>query len=62
MTDTQHQGICGWRWLTWCRERLFSIQWVPSHMDIHGNQGADKLAAEGRQRHQGNLVEWAGAQ
>ena len=34
------------------REGLFSIPWVPSHVDTHGDEVADKLAEEGRRRHQ----------
>ena len=41
------------------REGLFCNQCVPSHIDIHGNEKADKLAEEVRRRHQAYSVEWA---
>ena len=42
------------------RERgdLFSIQWVPSHIEIEGNERADQLAEEGRVRHWAYSCEW----
>ena len=33
------------------RGDLFSIQWVPLHIDIMGNEKADQLAEEERVRH-----------
>ena len=40
------------------RGNLFSIQWVPSHIDIMGNEKADQLAEEGRVRHWAYSCEW----
>ena len=40
------------------RGDLFSIQWVPSHIDIMGNARADQLAKEGRVRHWASSREW----
>ena len=42
------------------RERgdLFSIQWVPSHIEIQGNEKAHRLAEEGRVRHWAYSREW----
>ena len=37
---------------------LFSIQWVPSHIDIMGNERVDQLAEEGRVRHWAYSREW----
>ena len=42
------------------RERgdLFSIQWMPSHIEIMGNERADQFAEEGRVRHWAYSREW----
>ena len=40
------------------RGDLFSIQWVPSHIDIMGNKKTDQLAEEGRVRHWAYSHEW----
>ena len=42
------------------RERgdTFSIQWVPSHIEIMGNERADQLAEKGRVRHCAYSREW----
>ena len=40
------------------RGELFSIQWVPSHIEIEGNEKADQLAEEGRVRHWAYSREW----
>ena len=40
------------------RGDLFSIRWVPSHIDIMGNEKADQLAKEGRVRHWAYSREW----
>ena len=40
------------------RGDLFPIQWVPSHVDIMGNEKADQLAEERRVRHWAYSREW----
>ena len=40
------------------RGDLFSIHWVPSHIDIMGNEKADRLVEEGRVRHWAYSREW----
>ena len=37
---------------------MFSIQWVPSHIDIMGNERVDELAEEARVRHWAYSREW----
>ena len=40
------------------RGDLFSIHWVPWHIDIMGDEKADQLAEEGRGRHWAYSREW----
>ena len=57
--DVAHRDL--WEpFLELVRERgdLFSIQWVPSHFEIMGNERADQLAEEGRVRHWAYSHEW----
>ena len=44
--------------LVQARGDLFSIHWVPSHIDIMGNERADQFAEEGRVRHWADSREW----
>ena len=32
------------------------IRWVPSHLQVPGNDGADELARQGRNKHPNNLL------
>ena len=44
--------------LVQARGDLFPIKWVPSHIDIMGNERVDQLAEEGRVRHWAYSREW----
>ena len=47
-----------WEQILWERERAglaLQIHWVPSHLGVEGNVGADQLAEQGRQSHPNNF-------
>ena len=52
-------GARRWDIGTYGREsagELVRLWWVPSHLKVHGNDGADELAMQGRLLHPNNLL------
>ena len=48
-----------WEQILWLHEgagELLQIRWVPSHLKVEGNEGANKLARLGRHKHPNNLL------
>ena len=48
-----------WEHIFWLREGagdLLQLRWVPSHLNVEGNEEADALACQGREQHPNNLL------
>ena len=53
--EVDHRDL--WEAILWERERAgndFQLHWVPSHLGVEGNSGADALAETGRTQHPDN--------
>ena len=53
--EVEHRDL--WETILWERERAgdeFQLHWVPSHLGMEGNSGADVLAETGRAQHPDN--------